>query len=371
MMENTRAISDIKIGNRARKDMGDIAGLAASIADVGLLHPVVISKTGELIAGERRIRAFELLGKTKIPVTVADLAEIVRGEHAENEQRKDFTLTEAVAIKRAVEPLMAAEAKVRMVGGKGADGSGGRGKKAKPGANLAQGKGKTRDNVAKHTGKKASSLAKAEKVIDAAEAEPEKFAPLVEEMDRTGKVDGAYKQLKTLKASPVDTAKADRAEAKSVASKASDVMPDATADDSAMKAKADRAEQAAAAKQAALKPKLTVEPTAAAKPKPGDNPAATGVKLIDLIEHLGRINVGVTVARMSNDDRITLMTQIVQAHAWLNKTAVEVAISGGANLGKLAPVGLRFEALDFLKAASARIETELAARPVAVPGIVE
>jgi ParB-like chromosome segregation protein Spo0J len=212
MMENTRAISDIKIGNRARKDMGDIAGLAASIADVGLLHPVVISKTGELIAGERRIRAFELLGKTKIPVTVVDLAEIVRGEHAENEQRKDFTLTEAVAIKRAVEPLMAAEAKVRMVGGKGADGSGGRGKKAKPGANLAQGKGKTRDNVAKHTGKKASSLAKAEKVIDAAEAEPEKFAPLVEEMDRTGKVDGAYKQLKTLKASPADIAKADRPE---------------------------------------------------------------------------------------------------------------------------------------------------------------
>ena len=220
MMENTRAISDIKIGNRARKDMGDIAGLAASIADVGLLHPVVISKTGELIAGERRIRAFELLGKTKILVTVVDLAEIVRGEHAENEQRKDFTLTEAVAIKRAVEPLMAAEAKVRMVGGKGADGSGGRGKKAKPGANLAQGKGKTRDNVAKHTGKKASSLAKAEKVIDAAEAEPEKFAPLVEEMDRTGKVDGAYKQLKTLKASPADIAKADRAEQTAAAAKA-------------------------------------------------------------------------------------------------------------------------------------------------------
>jgi hypothetical protein len=104
VMEDTRAISDIKIGNRARKDMGDIAGLAASIDTLGLLHPVVISKTDELIAGERRIRAFELLGWTKIPVTVVDLAEIVRGEHAENEQRKDFTLSEAVAIKRRSSP---------------------------------------------------------------------------------------------------------------------------------------------------------------------------------------------------------------------------------------------------------------------------
>jgi ParB-like nuclease family protein len=50
-------------GLRHRKDMGDIAGLAAWIARVGgLLHPVVVQPNGVLIAGERRIHAAKLLG---------------------------------------------------------------------------------------------------------------------------------------------------------------------------------------------------------------------------------------------------------------------------------------------------------------------
>jgi len=43
MMAATMKVSDIKVGERCRKDLGDIAGLARSIADVGLLHPVVVS----------------------------------------------------------------------------------------------------------------------------------------------------------------------------------------------------------------------------------------------------------------------------------------------------------------------------------------
>jgi hypothetical protein len=186
-------------------------------------------------------------------------------------------------------------------------------------------KGDTRDKVAKATGKKASSLAKAEKVIDAAEAEPEKFAPLVEEMDRTGKVDGAYKQLKASKASPADIAKADRAE------------------------------QTAAAKLAASLPKLDAGATAS---KPGDNPVMTAAELSDLIGDFAR-NVGATVARMGNDERTTLMMQLARANGFLNMAAREIARAGGANLGKLAPVNLRFEALEFLHTATARIEAEL------------
>jgi hypothetical protein len=127
----------------------------------------------------------------------------------------------------------------------------------------------------------------------------------------------------------------------------------------AVKAKADRAEQAAAAKLAASKPKVAAEPTAAMSPKPGDDPVTTAAKLIGLLEVFGRVNVSGTVARMSNDDRIAMMTQLVRANSWINQTVIEVAISGGANLGKLAPVSLRLEALEFLKAATARIETEL------------
>jgi hypothetical protein len=125
-----------------------------------------------------------------------------------------------------------------------------------------------------------------------------------------------------------------------------------------VKAKADRAEKTAAAKLAASKP----EASAAMSPKPGDDPVTTAAKLIGVLELFGRVNVSGTVARMSNDDRITMMTQLVRANSWINKTVVEVAISGGANLGKLAPVNLRLEALEFLKSATARIEAELAGR---------
>src|SRR5215472_17749254 len=108
-----RALAQIKVGTRHRKDMGDIESLAASMADVGLLHSVVICPDGRLIAGERRLRAAKLLGWTEIPVTIVDLDAIVRGEFAENIYRKALTLSEAVAIARALEPLEKAAAKAR------------------------------------------------------------------------------------------------------------------------------------------------------------------------------------------------------------------------------------------------------------------
>jgi ParB-like nuclease domain len=182
-------IARIKIGKRHRKNMGDIESLARSIEAVELLHPVVVDKRNRLIAGERRIRAFQFLKRTKIPVTVIDLTKIVHGEFVENTEREDFTLSEAVSIKQAIEPLIKAEAKERI----------GRPKK---GANLAPfKKGKARDVVAKRTGKKRTSLAKAEVLVKALEAEPdnEQIAALVERMDETGRVNGPFKRLKVMK----------------------------------------------------------------------------------------------------------------------------------------------------------------------------
>ena len=66
------AIADIVVGKRHRKDMGDIPGLAASIAEHTLLHPVVIAPDGVLIAGERRLRAVQQVGSTEMPVTVVE-----------------------------------------------------------------------------------------------------------------------------------------------------------------------------------------------------------------------------------------------------------------------------------------------------------
>src|SRR5437868_9949688 len=97
-------ISAIKIGPRHRKAMGDIAGLAQNIAEIGLLHPVVIDPTRRLIAGARRLRAFEHLGSKTIPATVIDLERLVLGEYAENTFREAFTPTEKADIADAIEP---------------------------------------------------------------------------------------------------------------------------------------------------------------------------------------------------------------------------------------------------------------------------
>ena len=64
-----------------------------------------------LIAGERRILAFQKLGNTAIPTTVVDLAKIATGKYAENFFRKAFSPSEIVAITEAIEPAARAESK--------------------------------------------------------------------------------------------------------------------------------------------------------------------------------------------------------------------------------------------------------------------
>lgn len=68
----TMPISQIKVGKRIRRDMGDIESLAASIADLGLLQPILVFPDGRLIAGERRLRAAQKLGWKTIPVRVME-----------------------------------------------------------------------------------------------------------------------------------------------------------------------------------------------------------------------------------------------------------------------------------------------------------
>ena len=64
------AIADIVVGKRHRREMGDIAGLADSIQDIGLLHRITVDENGRLLAGARRLAACKLLGWTEIPVNI-------------------------------------------------------------------------------------------------------------------------------------------------------------------------------------------------------------------------------------------------------------------------------------------------------------
>ena len=177
-------LDSIVIGERHRKDMGDIAGLAANIAELGLLHPIVVRPDGCLIAGERRLRAAKLLGWTEIAARVVDLDAVIRGELAENTQRKDFLPSEIEAIRRALEPIEKAAAKERMSrGGKGVE-------------NFHTLPGKTRDKIGAFAGVSGRTLEKIAAVGAAAEAEPEKYGHLLETMDKTGRANGPYRRLK-------------------------------------------------------------------------------------------------------------------------------------------------------------------------------
>ena len=97
-------IADIKVGSRHRHDMGDLAGLADSIRQEGLLQPIGVTDRLELVFGERRLSATrDILKKKTILARIVDVTSILNGEYAENEVRKDFTPSERVAIARAVE----------------------------------------------------------------------------------------------------------------------------------------------------------------------------------------------------------------------------------------------------------------------------
>ena len=125
MSQTTVLIEQIHIGDRFRKDMGDISTLAKSIGDLGLLQPIVISENYQLIAGHRRLEACKSLGWIEVSVNIVNLADIVRGEFDENAMRKDFTISEMVAIKRNLEPVEREQAAERQHAGRPSEESAG------------------------------------------------------------------------------------------------------------------------------------------------------------------------------------------------------------------------------------------------------
>lgn len=96
---NEVPIHEIRIGERHRKDLGDLEEVAAWIRDSGLLHPIGVTPDKELVFGQRRLRACrDILGWQTIPARVVHVRSILEGEVAENLVRKDFTPSERVAI---------------------------------------------------------------------------------------------------------------------------------------------------------------------------------------------------------------------------------------------------------------------------------
>lgn len=85
------AIDDISVP-RGRRTLRGIVELAASIAEIGLLHPITVSADNTLIAGYHRLEACRQLGWTEIPAAVAGNSELV--EIDENLIRNDLNVIE-------------------------------------------------------------------------------------------------------------------------------------------------------------------------------------------------------------------------------------------------------------------------------------
>ena len=67
-------ISKITVNPGRREALpGDVKELADSIAEVGLINPIMVDQSHTLIAGLHRLEAMKLLGRTEIECTVSDL----------------------------------------------------------------------------------------------------------------------------------------------------------------------------------------------------------------------------------------------------------------------------------------------------------
>jgi ParB family chromosome partitioning protein len=82
--------------NQPRQVMGDLSELMASIAEKGIIEPLIVRQRGsryQIVAGERRYQAAVQVGLREIPIVVreADDSEIIEIALIENIQRKDLT----------------------------------------------------------------------------------------------------------------------------------------------------------------------------------------------------------------------------------------------------------------------------------------
>lgn len=85
--------------NQPRQVMGDLSELMASIAEKGIIEPIIVRQRGsrfQIIAGERRYQAAVQVGLREIPIVIREVDdnEIIEIALIENIQRKDLTAFE-------------------------------------------------------------------------------------------------------------------------------------------------------------------------------------------------------------------------------------------------------------------------------------
>lgn len=194
-------VEAVRVIGRFRKDLGDIESLAKSIADIGLMQPIVVTPEMRLIAGHRRLAACRSLGWDSVPALIVDnlgdAALRLRAERDENTERKAMTYTELVALGKALEALERPKAAARKAAGQ-VDGGRMRHGSASVSRDTEAEPLRTKDVVGKALGMSPMSYYRARTVVEAGtdpQAEPEVKA-ILSEMEETGNVAGAYDKLR-------------------------------------------------------------------------------------------------------------------------------------------------------------------------------
>lgn len=198
-------IDKIAIGDRVRKDMGDLQALADSMKRHGLLHPVVVLPDMALVAGARRIEAAKLVGWSEIPVRVVSVEDLLSAERDENAERKNFTPSEAAAIGK----LLLEHQRQRAKENQRESGRRLAARNASPDlaeSTRSSNKPHRYDNateiVARAVGMHREKFKRASEVVAAAESDPATFGDLVADMDETGKVAAAHREMQRRRGQP-------------------------------------------------------------------------------------------------------------------------------------------------------------------------
>lgn len=176
-------INEIIIKDRVRKDLGDINQLAASIGEIGLLHPVVVYEKDDkfyLLAGQRRIEAFKILTHDSIPASIVSLQDILKAELHENTVRKDFTFSEMSVLDDEFAPQIEKEFKERQ----GHEHLG----------NLPKGQSRTSEVMASYFGKGERTYRKFKDIKNAVKNNKE-FEDIPKRIDNGMSVDYAHKMI--------------------------------------------------------------------------------------------------------------------------------------------------------------------------------
>jgi len=175
------SVDDIVVEGRFRAHPGDVAGLARSIEEHGLLQPPIVDAGTRLVCGYRRVLAARHLGWKRIPVIVLDIEDPLLATVAEDRDRKPLLASEKFAVTEALRQRAAdPEWRRRAVGGL---------------LEVAASKGRLDEAIARHVGLSRESLRKIRALHLRAEEDEARFGDLPRLLDEDGRVDRHYREL--------------------------------------------------------------------------------------------------------------------------------------------------------------------------------